>query len=137
MYTTTCTAFIVYHSFGYFIIVSPAESLHFSALYCLVCACDSESVHLAAMHRTAFTAWIGSTQQVISCNSDVNKCKLRSLKLHIGRTSYTRPLFEVLVIIAVCCLGRLLCLLCSILISKTQGFFADFAVIQVQRIGMH
>ena len=49
---TICTA--LYQSSGFFIIMSPAEGLHFSALVCLfVC---NEYIYSPGSHSTAFTA---------------------------------------------------------------------------------
>ena len=48
---TTCTA--LYHSSGFFIIMSPAEGLHFSALVCLFVIHESaylDSIALCLQH---------------------------------------------------------------------------------------
>ena len=53
---TICTA--LYQSSGFFIIMSPAEGLHFSALVCLfVClfVCN-KYIYSPGCHSTAFTA---------------------------------------------------------------------------------
>ena len=47
---TICTA--LYQSSGFFIIMSPAEGLHFSALVCLfVCKSISTAIALRLQHR--------------------------------------------------------------------------------------
>ena len=44
---TICTA--LYQSSGFFIIMSPAEGLHFSALVCLFVMCESTHLHAMAL----------------------------------------------------------------------------------------
>ncbi len=52
----------IHHSSGFFIIMSPAEGSHFSALVCLFVMCESAYLVAIALRLQ----WIAFTQQVIS-----------------------------------------------------------------------